>query len=390
MDTLIQATPEYSPDSSLLIIDDDANLLKHLKRLFSNNYDVKAVMSAKEAFTTIKLGFVPGVIICDHEMPQQSGSKLLDDLGKILPNASKILLIKHLESKEIVDVVSESKAYLFVFKPMNDMEIIQSVKISFERFKYQKALGQQKQIITNNKNVISKLQQKVLVNEIENINILNEFAILFAKVLDINETNYYFTHKSTFVKDISINMADKMGLRVETKQLLIKLSEFINTIYSGMPINLKLNEVFDFTDPNEIYQFMSKFSGNINQFNSIGRFKKYFDILEQIFEHNDGTGIPKYITRQDIYREALIIGIANQYHNLVYRVKFEDWDKIIERKTITQSKEITLKRHNSAIKFIKNHSDWYTLEVFNSFIKILESGVCESLKPKEIDLTISL
>lgn len=389
MDTLLQATPEYSPDKSLLIIDDDANLLKHLKKIFSSNYDVKAVMSAKEAFTTIKLGFIPGVIICDHEMPNQSGSKLLEELSKIIPNATKLLLIKHLETKEILESVNEAKAYSFLFKPFTDIEIIQNVKIAFERFKLYKALNQQKQIIVATKNQIANLTQKKNISENENINLTDDFADLFSKVLDKSESYFYYTPKSTFVKELSGNIADKMGLRIETKQLLAKLSEMLISVYSGLPLELKINEVFDLTDSKDIDKFMRLFKENINKNNNNPRFKKYYDILEQIFEHNDGTGLPNYLTRQDIYREALIIGISNLYHNLVYRIKPEEWQLLQSQKFIIQSIDENMDRHIKAIKFIKNRSDWFTLEVFNTFIKLDESGDCKPLIPISNDLVIT-
>lgn len=390
MDTLIQATPEYNPETSLLIIDDDANLLKNFRKLFSNSYDVKTAMSAKEAITTIKLGFVPGVIIADQDMPHYLGSKLLSDLTKLVPNATKILLFTHVDSKIIAEHLNISKAFHFLIKPITDIEIIQSVKIAFERFKLQKGLGQQKQIITSHTEKIQQLSKKLSDNDIENIKIKDDFSALLAETINSNDRYFYYQNKTNYVKDISKYIAKKISIRTENILLLEKLSDLLPIIHSGFPIKFKLAEVFEFTDPKDILIYISLFNKNFEKYQKYPRFKTYFDILEQIYEHNDGTGIPKYIKGMELYREAIIISIANLYHDLVYKISFEDWVTLNSNGSLTQTAETTIKRHEKAIKFINNRSDWFSVEVFNAFNKVLKDGDCESLIPKNQDLKILL
>ena len=79
----------------VLIVDDDKFLLNMYSIKFSkNNYEVNSATSGEEAFTKIKEGYIPDVILLDIVMPGMDGFEVLEKLrtDKIAPNALVIML----------------------------------------------------------------------------------------------------------------------------------------------------------------------------------------------------------------------------------------------------------------------------------------------------------
>jgi putative two-component system response regulator len=79
----------------VLIVDDDKFLLNMYSIKFTkNNFEVNSATSGEEAFTKIKEGYVPDIILLDIVMPGMDGFEILASLKKtnIAPNAMIIML----------------------------------------------------------------------------------------------------------------------------------------------------------------------------------------------------------------------------------------------------------------------------------------------------------
>ena len=74
---------------SVLLVDDDANLLKSVKECLEleGNFDIETALSSDEAFQKMSCK-KPDVIVCDIQMPRTSGFeflKILRDSGNSIP-----------------------------------------------------------------------------------------------------------------------------------------------------------------------------------------------------------------------------------------------------------------------------------------------------------------
>jgi CheY-like chemotaxis protein len=79
----------------VLIVDDDKFLLNMYSIKFSKaNFEVNSAMSGEEAFTKIKEGYIPDIILLDIVMPGMDGFDVLAKLKKdnVAPNALVIML----------------------------------------------------------------------------------------------------------------------------------------------------------------------------------------------------------------------------------------------------------------------------------------------------------
>jgi DNA-binding NtrC family response regulator len=105
----------------ILIVDDEAGVLRALERLFRRHgHEVRTATSPAEALTTLE-EFVPGAVISDFLMNGMSGVEFLGQVAKRLPAARRILLSGYAEVDGQIDAV-------FIRKPYDANELLQVVQ----------------------------------------------------------------------------------------------------------------------------------------------------------------------------------------------------------------------------------------------------------------------
>jgi two-component system cell cycle sensor histidine kinase/response regulator CckA len=76
----------------ILVVDDEPIVCFSLERLLSNEGDVVALTSARQALTSIERGARFDVILCDLMMPEMDGTILYDELCKVAPTQAECML----------------------------------------------------------------------------------------------------------------------------------------------------------------------------------------------------------------------------------------------------------------------------------------------------------
>ena len=80
------------PAKSILLIDDDSNVLRGLTRqLTADGYEVLSAVSAAEAHVFLERTVVD-VLICDNRMPGMSGLEFLGAIKHRYPTTKRIIL----------------------------------------------------------------------------------------------------------------------------------------------------------------------------------------------------------------------------------------------------------------------------------------------------------
>jgi len=116
----------------LLVVDDDAALLRALERTFRQaGYDVVAASSGEEAVAVLR-GRPPAVIVSDLMMPGLDGIELLRE-AKTLPVAPEVLLITAHASVERAVEAMRLGAFDFVEKPIQRDRLLLLVQRACER-----------------------------------------------------------------------------------------------------------------------------------------------------------------------------------------------------------------------------------------------------------------
>jgi response regulator RpfG family c-di-GMP phosphodiesterase len=110
----------------VLIVDDEPEIARSLRRVLREIYEVHLVASADEAMA--KLDEVqPDVVISDFHMPEMNGAELLSDVHRRLPNSIRLLLSGLAELD--VELVTEHIGSIsrFVKKPWKNEELLEVI-----------------------------------------------------------------------------------------------------------------------------------------------------------------------------------------------------------------------------------------------------------------------
>ncbi|UUZ52519.1 response regulator [Massilia sp. H-1] len=125
---------QESNRQTLLLVDDDANVLSSLHRLFRrDNYRILTALSPEEAFEMLALHQVH-VIVCDQRMPDMSGTEFLSKVKEMYPETIRIILSGYTGLEAVLDSINRGAIYRFYTKPWDDTQLRDNIRLAFHHY----------------------------------------------------------------------------------------------------------------------------------------------------------------------------------------------------------------------------------------------------------------
>jgi diguanylate cyclase (GGDEF)-like protein/PAS domain S-box-containing protein len=119
---------------TLLLVDDDANVLSSLHRLFRrDNYKILTALSPEEGFEMLALHQVH-VIVCDQRMPGMSGTEFLSKVKEMYPETIRIILSGYTGLEAVLDSINHGAIYRFYTKPWDDTQLRDNIRLAFHHY----------------------------------------------------------------------------------------------------------------------------------------------------------------------------------------------------------------------------------------------------------------
>ncbi|MBN9672098.1 HD domain-containing phosphohydrolase [Roseibium aggregatum] len=115
-----------SGNRTVLLVDDDTNVLNAAARVLRKVVDVATVNSPQLALEKIKTSGPFAVVVSDQNMPGMDGIKLLGLISKKAPSTTRIMLTGDNDQKTAVKAVNDGRIFRFIGKPC-DSESLQKV-----------------------------------------------------------------------------------------------------------------------------------------------------------------------------------------------------------------------------------------------------------------------
>ena len=103
---------------SVLLIDDEINVLHALRRQLKRDFNVHIASTAEEGFAILHDNTID-VVISDQRMPNVPGNEFLAKVHQDWPRTSLILLTGYSDMSAIVDSVNRAHIFAYVEKPWN-------------------------------------------------------------------------------------------------------------------------------------------------------------------------------------------------------------------------------------------------------------------------------
>ena len=122
---------------TLLIVDDEPNVLKSLKRLLiDTGYRILTAESGEKGLEVLTENDIQ-VVISDYRMPGMAGVEFLNEVKKKYPDTIRMILSGYADVAAVVEAINEGHIYKFIAKPWNDQEIMTTIIRAFEQYQLQ-------------------------------------------------------------------------------------------------------------------------------------------------------------------------------------------------------------------------------------------------------------
>lgn len=134
---------------TILIIDDDPNVIKLLQLILSQYESVLCASNAKQALSLIQAHASPSdihLILTDQRMPEMSGTELLSQIKTLLPHAKRMLMTAYQDISVMMTAINELDIYQVILKPFEINEVMLKVRRALECFEYER---QQEKLIAD-------------------------------------------------------------------------------------------------------------------------------------------------------------------------------------------------------------------------------------------------
>ena len=118
-------------ERTLLLVDDEPNIVSALRRLFRREgYRIVTASSGAEGLQRMA-EYEVDVVLSDQRMPGMTGVEFLRRAKELYPNTVRMVLSGYTELQSITDAVNEGAIYRFLTKPWDDERLLVHVREAF-------------------------------------------------------------------------------------------------------------------------------------------------------------------------------------------------------------------------------------------------------------------
>lgn len=309
---------------AILCVDDEANILSALRRLFrATGQRVTVAGSGQEALAVMEREPVD-LVVSDMRMPGMSGAQLLAAVRARWPDTVRILLTGYADLPSTVDAVNLGQIHRYVAKPWDDEELLRVVREALER----KLLLREKarlEALTLRQNEELKalnatLEAKVAARTAELreaherlkagfVNTVRTFSNLVELV------GGHMAGHSRRVAEHARRMAQALQLPAAESQevLLAALLHDIGKVGLAEALIAKPFNHLTADERHEVYKHPAKAEALLMGMEPLRGAAR---LIRSHHEHFDGTGFPDRLSGMAIPLGARILAVANDYDAL--------------------------------------------------------------------------
>lgn len=123
--------PPFSKSSimpSILLVDDDMNLLRGLRRVLHHQpYELFIANSAEMAIDMFQRQSFD-LVVADQSMEGKSGTELISWLAIEFPDTVRIMLTGCAEAEVMKTAINDGKVFRYLTKPCHDLELAMAIR----------------------------------------------------------------------------------------------------------------------------------------------------------------------------------------------------------------------------------------------------------------------
>lgn len=331
VDTTAGGLEQALAAATVLFVDDEANILSSLKRLFRpSGYKILVAPGGLEGLELMK-GNPVDLVISDMRMPEMDGATFLGKVAEQWPGTVRILLTGYADMESTITAINVGKIYKYISKPWDENDIILSVRHALE----QRFLEQERKrllALTKKQNAElqgfnTKLEEKVRQRTGElhqamgmletahtslKSNYVNSIKV-FSNIIELRDG--VAAGRARRVADHARNLALKVGMDNEAAQqvLFAGLLQGIGKV--GLSDRI-INKPFNALSTEERTQVVKHPVIGEGLLMGLENLQIASGLIRSRHERYDGYGYPDNLSEEDIPLGARIIALADDYDAL--------------------------------------------------------------------------
>jgi len=316
---------------TLLLVDDETNILSALKRLFrSSGYKLLTAESGSAGLEILATEKVD-LIISDMRMPGMSGAQFLSQAKQNHPDTMRILLTGYAEVDAAISAINDGGIYRYLQKPWDEQDLILTVQQALE----QQALKRQTKELTalvlkQNERLKSfntelekqvaartgEVEQTVMFLESAQDELKKNFMTMLKVFSNVLESRTgMLGGNSSRVADLAQRLGRKLGLRDKGAQELM-IAGLLHAIGKlSLPDNL-IRKPLDRMTAEETKQFLSHARKGQEVLMPIESLAGAGQLILHQYERYDGRGWPDGLSGEAIPLGSRIIAVVRDFEAL--------------------------------------------------------------------------
>src|SRR3954453_15776789 len=121
------------PRHTILVVDDEADVVKSVKDLLRLDYRVLGTTRAAEAMEILEKEEVH-VVMTDQRMPEVTGVELLSPVRGEHPDAIRLLFTGYADIRAVIDAINQGNVYRYITKPWDPDELQTVIREACQRY----------------------------------------------------------------------------------------------------------------------------------------------------------------------------------------------------------------------------------------------------------------
>lgn len=320
-----------APPMNLLFVDDEANILSSLKRLFhSPHYLLHTAESGAAGLAFMEQQTID-LVISDMRMPEMDGAVFLERVSQRWPDTVRILLTGYADLNSTIDAVNKGRIYRYISKPWEENDILLTVQRgleqrALERERLRLVLLTQKQnreLRTLNASLedkvtarTSELQQAVSFLELANNNLDQSYRSaveVFSHLINMRE--HTDNKQPRRLTEQTQQLAEAAGMDADGQQQLHYATLLRNLGKLCLKDKL-LTKPFSAMDEAERDTFTRHPLLGEGLLMALEPLQEAARLIRHQHEHIDGTGFPDQMHGTDIPLGSRILKVVGDFHDM--------------------------------------------------------------------------
>lgn len=276
---------------NILVVDDEINNLKLLKRTFRKDYNVFMATSGREGLELLKDNKID-LIITDQRMPEMTGVEFLEKTIEDFPDIIRLIITGYTDADALIKAINTGRVYRYIKKPWDPEELKNTVKRALESY----------QLNIDNQKLTLDLKD-----------LFSGTITAITEALDAKDN--FTSGRSKRVTHYSLKIGQKLGLSDPELQEL-ELAGLLHDIgMIGIPETI-LNKEDELTF--EEYNIIKTHSPKgVKILENIKQLENVVIMIKHHHERYDGKGYPDGLSNEGIPLGSRIISVADAYDGMV-------------------------------------------------------------------------